>query len=478
MDKESIGGARSQARPEPLPSHVDKKSTTAYDIGAAMKIARRRIEVTSGGSPRVPSPRVLPVAGGARLGEPGCLLRACCGGGVGAPALLAAALCAPSVALALDPGKNIGQYGHDTWTPQSGLPGEAVYQILQTRDGYLWLRTSAGLVRFDGARFVTIFPRVAGKIVEEPIRAMAQGADGDLLVRSTSRTLIYNDGTFRDYRAPAPLPDGDIRLLFESKRHEVFVGSDDFIYLIENGGAKMLRRGTGWIYSFLENADGAVWIGGSDGVTTWQRGRVGRLDVGFGNNGVTALLPDTGDRVWGGALNGLYEMDRGALAARLVVPGFRGVVNAIVKDRAGSLWVATDATGVMRLTGGQVSSFQSRDGLSDSRVLSLFEDREGSLWVGTASGLDRFRDTKLTTYTVAEKLPSNQAENVIETRDGSVYVTCRAGGLARFFHGEVTPITAKQGLPNEYANALFESRDGSLWMSANGLTRYRDGKFT
>ena len=308
-------------------------------------------------------------------------------------ALLAAALCPPSVAVALDPGKNIGQYGHNAWTPQNGLPGEAVYSILQSRDGYLWLRTSAGLVRFDGARFVTISPRVAGKIVEEPIKAIAQGADGDLLVRSTSRTLIYHDGTFRDYRTPAPLPDGDILTLFESKRHEVFVGSDDFVYLIDNAGAKRLRRATGWIYSFLENADGALWFGGSTGVTTWQQGRVGTLNAGPGIDGVTALLPDASDRVWVGAMNGVYETNRSGLAARLAVRDFRGVVNAIVKDRAGSLWVATDAKGVMRLATGQASSFQSRDGLTDSRVLSLFEDREGSLWVGTASGLDRFRDT-------------------------------------------------------------------------------------
>ena len=436
------------------------------------------IEVTNTRPWRGVSPGVCAVLASNRFGRTVCLGAVHRARRVRATALLALALCAPSLALALDPGKNIDQYGHDTWTPQNGLPGEAVYHILQSRDGYLWLRTSAGLVRFDGARFVTIFPRVAGKILEEPIKAITQGADGDLLVRSTSRTLIYKDGTFQDYRTPAPLPDGDIRVLFESKRHEVFVGSDDFIYLIENDGAIMLRRATGWIYSFLENPDGTLWFGGGLGITTWQQGRVGRLDVGFGNNGVTALLPDTGDRVWGGGLNGLYEVDRGALTARPALRDFRGVVNAIVKDRAGSLWVATDAKGVMRLSGGQVSSFQSRDGLSDSRVLSLFEDREGSLWVGTASGLDRFRDTKLTTYTVAEKLPSNQAENIIETRDGSVWVACRAGGLARFFHGEVTPITAQQGLPNEYANALFESRDGSLWMSAVGLTRYRDGKFT
>ena len=395
----------------------------------------------------------------------------------GAALTLALALWPPSIALALDPGKNIDQYGHDNWTSQSGLPREAVYQILQTRDGYLWLRTSAGLVRFDGARFVTIFPRVGGKIVEEKVKAIAQGADGDLLVRSPSRTLIYQNGTFRDYRPPATLEDGDIRVLFESKAHQVFVGADDFIYLIEDRGPKMLRRGTGWISSFMENADGSVWAGGRN-LTTWQRGRVGTLSPDLEGSGVQALLSDAGDRVLVGALNGIYEMDRSRLAPRRVTGDYRLAVNAILKDRAGSLWIATDGTGVMRFASGQASSFQARDGLSDSRVLSLLEDREGSLWVGTASGLDRFRDTKLTTYTVGEGLPSDQVTNVVETRDGSVYLVCRGGGLARFFKGVVTPITDKDGLPSIYPSSLFESRDGSLWMGGNGLIRYKNGRFT
>ena len=400
------------------------------------------------------------------------------GGWVRLAALFAAAIGTSAIALALDPAKNIDQYGHDTWTPQNGLPGEAVYSILQTRDGYLWLRTSAGLVRFDGARFVIVSPQVGGKRVEEPVKAIAQGADGDLLVRSTTRTLIYKDGTFRDYRTPAPLPDGDIRVLFESKRHQVFIGSDDFVYLIENSGPKMLCRATGWIYSFLEKADGTVWIGGSTGVTTWHQGQLGTWGEGLDFHGVSVVLPDTAERVWVGAFDGIYEVELGSRATRSMVRDYSGVVNDVIKDRAGSLWVATDAAGVMRLAAGQASSFQSRDGLSDSRVLSLLEDREGSLWVGTASGLDRFRDTKLTTYTVGEGLLSNQTEDVIQTRDGSVYVTCRTGGIARFFHGAVTAITPKQGLPNAFANALFESRDGSLWMGASGLTRYKNGKFT
>src|ERR1019366_10717094 len=108
-------------------------------------------------------------AGMSRFRRTGCLPAARHGAWVQTAALLATALCVSSVALALDPAKNIDQYGHDNWASQDGLPGEAVYQILQTRDGDLWLRLSAGVVRFDGARFVTVFPRVVGQTVEAPV---------------------------------------------------------------------------------------------------------------------------------------------------------------------------------------------------------------------------------------------------------------------------------------------------------------------
>src|SRR5947209_3232477 len=88
---------------------------------------------------------------------------------------------------ALDPQKQIDQYNHESWTSQSGLPGEAVYQILQSSDGYLWLLTSAGLVRFDGVRFALTEPAVGGHPVHEPVKAICIGTDGQLLVRTLSR---------------------------------------------------------------------------------------------------------------------------------------------------------------------------------------------------------------------------------------------------------------------------------------------------
>ena len=380
----------------------------------------------------------------------------------------------------LDPNKNTDQYSHDTWTSQNGLPGEAVYQILQSPDGYLWLRTSAGLVRFDGMLFVLVDPVVGDAAVDEPVKAICIGADGDLLVRTISRTLIYKNGVFFDYRPAASLPDGQIRNIFESKEHEVFIGSDDFIYVIQDGIIKMLRSGTGWINGFLEYS-GKIWIAssGNSPLYTYANGKLDafrRLTV---NTEAWGLAKSADESFWLGTLNGLYLIDpKKTFLHSVDRDQITGEVNSIVPDRAGNLWLGMTDRGLVRITQGQVSSFGSQDGLSDSKVNTIYEDQEGSLWVGTTSGLDRFRDTKFTTLTVKQGLPSNSPEAVLEARDGSLYILCSGGGLARIQNGVVTALTNKDGRRSSYGHGLFENKDGSIWIGGmGGPKRYKDGKF-
>src|ERR1700730_6240821 len=151
------------------------------------------------------------------------------------------------VATGLDSHRNIDQYGHKLWTSQSGLPGEAVYQVLQTSDGYLWLRTSAGLVRFDGVGFTRIEPMVEGVPFREAVRTISKTTDGNLLVRGASQTVVYKSGHFENLLASAPLPDGTVRVATQSTDGSVWIGADDFIYLARAGHVDMLRRGTTWI---------------------------------------------------------------------------------------------------------------------------------------------------------------------------------------------------------------------------------------
>ncbi|MGA2039426.1 MAG: response regulator [Bryobacteraceae bacterium] len=389
-------------------------------------------------------------------------------------------LCFPGASMALDRDRRIDQYGHNTWTSQNGLPGESVYQIVQTREGYLWLRTSAGLVRFDGVRFVLPSLAVGGRGNNEPVKAICRGADGDLLVRTTSRTLIYRNGIFADYRPPAPVPDGDIRALFESSRHEVFLGSDDFIYKIGDRGPQLLRARTSWVSGFLENEEGTVWMAGLMAVYRYRDGVLSETSPDAKKRPqALALAEDAAKRLWLGTADGVRRFDGGAAVAVPPAGQIQAEVGAVLIDRQGNLWAATSGAGIYRITGNQVSSFGALAGLTDDRVLSLCEDREGNLWVGTASGLDRFRDTSLVTLTVNEGLPSNLTENIIAARDGSVYVFSKGGGLARIHDGVVSAFTKKDGLPSGYSNGMVEDPDGSIWLgNSAGLTRFRNGKLT
>ena len=393
-------------------------------------------------------------------------------------AILLVGMWQASAALGLEPHKNIDQYAHNTWTAEDGLPGEAVYQILQSPDGYLWLRTSAGLVRFDGVRFVLVDPVVGKEPLNEPVKAICRGADGDLLIRTTTRTVIRRNGVFSDYLTPSALPDGEIKTLFESRARQLFVGSDDFIYLLGRGGPRLLQAGTGWVYSFLEDRAGAVWIGGSAKLFRYSGGKLSISPQNLLRFGADALAEAHDQSLWIGTRGGPYRIDPGRSRFEAGARGsIRSEVHAILEDRAGNLWGGTESQGLFRIADSGVSSFGSADGLTDNRVLSLFEDREGSLWVGTSNGLDRFRDTKLTTYTVKEGLRSNDTRSVAETADGSLYVFCSGGGLARIRDGAVSAITKREGFLDPYGHALLESRDGSLWIgTTGGLWRYKDGR--
>lgn len=380
--------------------------------------------------------------------------------------------------MGLDPTRRIDQYAHDVWTSQHGLPGEAVYQILQSRDGYLWLRTSAGLVRFDGVRFT----QMDSAIGSEPVKAMTMSADGDILVRTISRTVVYRGGQFADYRAQTPIPDGELKAIYETREHEVLAGADDFLYAIDAGGPRMIKRGTAAITSFLEDDKGMVWGAGASSLIAYQSGAVRDDRTVPLLSSAETIMEDRARRIWVGTTGGLFQMDPGGAErprALRAFPQITGEVKAIVEDRQGNFWLGTGQSGLLRIHDGKVSSFGYVDGLTDNAVLSVYEDHEGSLWIGTGNGLDRLRDTKALTYTTNEGLPTNNAKSAVTSKDGTVYVFCDGGGLAGIKNGVVTASTKIGKLKVFFGSSMFEDSNGSLWMGTiGGLTRLKDGKFT
>ena len=392
---------------------------------------------------------------------------------------LVGALTGAGPAPALDPTRAITQYGHKTWTDRTGLPGQAVYDLTQTADGYLWLRTGNRLIRFDGVRFTTLELRVNEKPVRETAKAMCRSGDGQLLIRTMTRTLRHANGLTTERLRPAPTPFGSARALCETSAGRVWVGSDCTLFAGLKDELAVVVQETGLVYTFLEDRQESLWVGASAGLFQFRGDNAVKRPLDFKPIGdVRALARDRQGTLWVGTSGGLYR-----IAGDDEPPDYIGAaglagqsVNAVTEDRDGNIWVGTNGAGLFRFAGASWQTLTAADGLSGNAIQALHEDREGSLWVGTNGGLDQLRDTKLLTITTREGLPHDNTYAVLAARDGSVYVAT-TGGLARFHNGIVTVYTAKDGLANDACSTLYESRDGSVWVGTRGgLSRLKDGR--
>src|ERR1700683_3024631 len=109
-------------------------------------------------------------------------------------------------ALALDPARSLDHYGHQAWRTDSGLPQNTVHSILQTRDGYLWLGTDGGLVRFDGIDFVTFDAENTPQFKSDTVSDLLQDASGTLWISTGAGLLSYRSGAFRAFTTAQGLP--------------------------------------------------------------------------------------------------------------------------------------------------------------------------------------------------------------------------------------------------------------------------------
>lgn len=391
---------------------------------------------------------------------------------------LAATLAVASDALALDPIRTITQYGHQTWTDRTGLPGQAVYDLTQTSDGSLWFRTGNRLVRFDGAQFSPVELRVDGQATRETAKAIVRGADGQLLIRTMTRTLRYGNGATTEVLRQAPLPSGSASTICETSAAGVWVGSDCALFAARGRELATVVDNTGVVYTWLEDRQKRLWVGTSAGLYRFDAGILAKRPQDFlPIVDVRALAQDHLGNLWVGTSGGLYRLTEGKPPKYVLGAGPAGAfISAVAEDRDGNIWIGTNRFGLFRLANERWQALTTADGLSSNVIQSLYEDREGSLWVGTNRGLDQLRDTKLVTFTTREGLPNDDTRAVLASRDGSIYVATSAG-LARLQRGVATTYTTKDGIPNANCTTLMQGRDGSIWLGTQGgLSRLEKGR--
>jgi len=417
-------------------------------------------------------------------------------------------------------------YTRRVWQTQDGLPENTVQSFAQTPDNYLWIGTSGGLVRFDGAGFLVFDRDNTPAIHENSVFCMTVGHDGSLWAGTDGAGLLrYRGGTFRSYRAAEGLTNDFVRAVIETRAGVLWVGADDGLFRLE--GDRLVRvDGKGGIpklavHAIREDRAGNLWVGGSTLVLVHgAESREYRLE-GYGSATRVKSIVETGDgTVWVGTVSGLQRMTRAARDSGQFesVPGISSTVRSLMEDRSGNLWIGTIGDGLLRYAEGRFTRVTAPDNPPSSTVLGLFQDNEQNIWAGMQTGLLRLSRAAINTFPLPDTANADfgtiyadpdgslwvasthlyrinarrdnlqlvpapaagiRVRCVLRDRSGALWIGTEGDGVFRSENGHQVQITKRNGLVNDFIRAFLESRDGSIWIGADeGVSRWHNGVLT
>lgn len=392
------------------------------------------------------------------------------------------------VGTALEPTTPLASYGRQTWVMENGLPQNTVQALVQTRDGFIWIGTEVGLVRFDGNSF-QVFDRASSLALPgNDIRCLLATPDGALWIGTSEGAARWRNGSVRIYTTKEGLPSNDIRDLEQDGNGALLARTgngavhlvDDLVSPIDGGNGLSKPTAPGAEPDFAAvTLDGATAEATKNALVIKRANTPDlRLTVGKELPGtrIQRLFADRAGALWIGTNDGLARWAQGRLERLSITdPLASASVLVLMEDREGDMWAGTETGGLHILRDQRFSTWSTRNGLSSDNTSAVVEDASGTLWVGTAGGglnavAPGQKGTKV--YTVRDGLPSDVILSLASEPDGDIWVGT-PDGLSRLRHGVVTTFTSAEGLPDDFIRSLYADADGSLWIGTRrGLTHW------
>jgi ligand-binding sensor domain-containing protein/signal transduction histidine kinase len=334
------------------------------------------------------------------------------------------------------------------WHSTDGLPSDSVTAIIQARDGFLWIGTSAGLVRFDGVKFtgLRLTSITTNKLVF--ITALCEDSQGSLWIGTRLNGLFrLAQGSVQHYGSQDGLLDDNVTSLAADARGQVWIGSSSGLNLWTGHGFKSFTMRDGLPDEFVSGVNvarsGTVWITTRTGMCRFIDGRI------------TPYFFRTESQGRSPEYLGAYE------------------------DRQGNLWAFGDTYLINLAEGKRFNYFRSSESAS-VRIWSLCEGRDGRLWIGTSGrGLFCFEDNRFQPVVFGEDRWPYDVRAICEDDEGNLWLGSSGGGLVQLRPQSVHVLRAGQGLPASPPTAIALDADGRIYvgLQRGGLFVGESGRF-
>jgi len=407
------------------------------------------------------------------------------------------------------------------------LPEDFAQSLAQTPDGYLWIGTSGGLARFDGTTFVVFNRENTPAFLDDSVYSLLVTRDGTLWAGLEGGGLIrYKEGRFRGFGSADGLTNGFVRVIYEDKSLQLWVGTDSGLFSMRGDSLVRVDGRDGIptlnVHSILEDRAGHLLVGGW-GLLVLRGKEVAYYTSteSLADNSIRTIRQTADGALWIGTISGLRRLEHGVEGDPFAVRKIMSSVNisVLLESHRGGLWIGTYGAGAMRYEDGRILKFSAPSSMPHNSVLALLEDSEGDIWVGSQGGLLRLSQSAASTITTADGAPQsintiyhdprgdlmvtalngklfrvvNQAlapvrlpsplnqlsvRNVFRDSRGALWLGTDGQGIARISDTGIARYTMKEGLVNDFIRAFCEDRDGAVWIGTDGgLSRFHQERF-
>ena len=409
-------------------------------------------------------------------------------------------------------------YARTLWRVSDGLPEDTVQAIAESSSEQLWIGTTGGLARFDGAHMQLYGNGQERQLPVNSIFCLNMGRNGVLWAGTEGGGLLRIDnGGWRAYSRADGLENGFVRSVLQDSHGGLWVGTDDGLF--RQRGERFDRQNMDAtatplaVHDIMEDRSHRIWVGGSQLYSIDPDGRTTQyaLPGAYSENRVKTILQAADGTIWVGTVGGLQQMSGGRFHK---VPELRTTVRSLMQSSDRTLWIGTIGNGLWTFRDGHLLQVDSPGLLPSDTVLHIFEDATHQIWIGTQAGLVRlsrtvihivplpqtgdpdvetvFGDTRSGIWVAAQHLYSIQGEtprqvdlsqiegasvrNVFQASDGSFWIGTDGSGAYRLRDGKTTHLLSPGELTNNFIRAFMETRTGEIWIATDeGVNRIRAG---
>jgi ligand-binding sensor domain-containing protein/signal transduction histidine kinase len=426
------------------------------------------------------------------------------------------AICVAPLSWAGPQGEAALSYARTLWRVSDGLPEDTVQAITASPIQQLWIGTTGGLARFDGAHMQIYGNGGERHLPVNSILCLTMGRNGVLWAGTEGGGLMRIDEKgWHAYSRADGLTNGFVRSVLQDSQGRLWAGTDEGLFLqrderferqnLDVTGSSLAVR------DIMEDRTHRIWVGGSQLYSIDREGHSTRyaLPGTDGENRVLAMLQTADETVWVGTAGGLQKMKGGRFSE---VPGMHMAVRSLMQSSDGTLWIGTIGNGLWTLQDGRLLRADSPGLLPSVTVLHLFEDATHQIWIGTQSGLVRltqtiihvvplpqsgdkdvekvFRNMPSGLQVAAEHLYTVQGDtphlldlpqirgaavrNVFRAKDGSFWIGTEGRGAYHVRDEKTTHLLSPPERANNSVRAFLETRDGEVWIATDeGVSRIR-----